>query len=132
MPTTPAGSYDVRAVIGDVVDDGDFLELRAGWSPNLVTGMASLGGHAVGIVANQTQSLAGSIDIPASQKGARFVSMCDAFLLLGGGAQSQRESIAAHEQRKPVTVIQGFGGVADELGPEDLSRARFLKKPIHP
>jgi len=79
LPSTPAGSYDVRAIITEVVDDGDFLELRAGWSPNLVTGMATIGGHAVGIVANQTQSLAGSIDIPASQKGARFVSMCDAF-----------------------------------------------------
>ena len=79
LPTTPSGSYDVRDVIADVVDDGEFLELRAGWSPNLVTGLATLGGRPVGIVANQTQSLAGSIDIPAAQKGGRFVAMCDAF-----------------------------------------------------
>ena len=79
LPDTPAGSYDVRAVITAVVDDGHFLELRAAWSPNLVTGFAALGGHSVGIVANQTQSLAGSIDISAAQKGARFVAMCDAF-----------------------------------------------------
>lgn len=79
LPTTPAGSYDVRHIITEVVDDGHFLELRAGWSPNLVTGFAALGGMPVGVVANQTQSLAGSIDIPAAQKGGRFVAMCDAF-----------------------------------------------------
>ncbi len=81
LPTTPTGSYDVRDVIGHVVDDGHFIELRAGWSPNLVTGLATLGGISVGVVANQTQSLAGSIDITAAQKGGRFVAMCDAFNL---------------------------------------------------
>lgn len=79
LPASPTGAYDVRHVIQAVVDDGEFLELRASWAPNLVTGFAFLGGHSVGIVANQTQALAGSIDIPASQKGARFVAMCDAF-----------------------------------------------------
>ncbi len=79
LPATPAGSYDVRDIITEVMDDGRFLELRSGWSPNLVTGFAALGGLSVGVVANQTQSLAGSIDIPAAQKGGRFVAMCDAF-----------------------------------------------------
>ncbi len=79
IPPTAAGSYDVREVIRAIGDDGEFLELRAGWAPNLVTGFASFGGHPVGIVANQTQALAGSIDIPAAQKGGRFVAMCDAF-----------------------------------------------------
>lgn len=79
LPATAAGSYDVRELIRIVADDDDFLELRAAWAPNLVTGFASFGGHPVGIVANQTQALAGSLDIPASQKGARFVAMCDAF-----------------------------------------------------
>ncbi|MGH1502213.1 MAG: acyl-CoA carboxylase subunit beta [Acidimicrobiales bacterium] len=79
VPATATGSYDVRSVIRDVFDDGEFLELRGSWAPNLVTGFASLGGQSVGIVANQTQALAGSIDIPASQKGARFVALCDAF-----------------------------------------------------
>lgn len=79
IPTTAAGSYDVRDVITAVGDDEEFLELRSGWAPNLVTGFCSLGGHPVGIVANQTQALAGSIDIPAAQKGGRFVAMCDAF-----------------------------------------------------
>lgn len=81
IPAHPTGSYDVRAIIRDLADDDYFLELRGGWAPNLVTGFCSVGGLPVGVVANQTQSLAGSIDIPASQKGARFVSFCDAFNL---------------------------------------------------
>ncbi len=79
LPTSATGAYDVRHIIQSLCDDNHLLELRAGWAPNLVTGLASLGGISVGVVANQTQALAGSIDIPASQKGARFVSMCDAF-----------------------------------------------------
>lgn len=79
IPATPTGSYDVRDVIAEMVDDGVFLELRAQWAPNMVTGLSSMGGMPVGIVANQPRSLAGSIDIAAAQKGARFVAMCDAF-----------------------------------------------------
>ncbi len=79
LPESPTGSYDVRNIIAEVVDDGHFTELRAQWAPNIVTGFATMGGTAVGVVANQTQSMAGSIDIAASQKGARFVSFCDAF-----------------------------------------------------
>lgn len=55
-----------------------------------------------------------------------FVALCDAFLLLGGGAQSEAETRAAHQQEKPITIIQGFGGVADQLSPADLPRARFV------
>jgi acetyl-CoA carboxylase carboxyltransferase component len=62
-----------------VVDDGELLELRAGWAPNLVTAFATIDGRPVGIVANQPVSIAGTLDIPASQKGARFVAFCDAF-----------------------------------------------------
>lgn len=79
LPATPTGSYDVRAVIEAIADDGGFTELRAQWAPNIVVGFATMGGMPVGIVANQTQSMAGSIDIAASQKAARFVSLCDAF-----------------------------------------------------
>ncbi|MDG2112575.1 MAG: carboxyl transferase domain-containing protein [Actinomycetota bacterium] len=81
LPATPTGSYDVRDVIRAVADDDDFLELRAGWAPNLVTGLASLGGRPVGLVANQPIAIAGTLDIPASQKGGRFVAFCDAFNL---------------------------------------------------
>ncbi len=79
IPDHPTGSYDVRAIIRDIADDGEFLELRGAWAPNLVTGFCSIGGRSIGVVANQSQALAGSIDIPASQKGARFVNWCDAF-----------------------------------------------------
>ncbi len=78
LPTSASGSYDVRQIVEVLADDGEFLELKADWAPNLVTGFAFLGGHSVGVVANQTQALAGSIDIAAAQKGARFVGMCDA------------------------------------------------------
>jgi acetyl-CoA carboxylase carboxyltransferase component len=79
VPTTPTASYDVRRVVVDVVDGDSFLELWPGYAPNLVTGFARLGGQPVGVVASQPQQLAGTLDISASQKGARFVQWCDAF-----------------------------------------------------
>ncbi len=79
LPTSPTGGYDVRDVARSVVDDGDLLELRSHWAPNLVTALATVGGRPMGIVANQPVSIAGTLDIPASQKGARFVAFCDAF-----------------------------------------------------
>jgi len=79
LPATATGSYDVRAVIRIIADDGDFLEVRERWAANVVTGFASIGGEAVGVVANQPMVLAGTLDIPASQKAARFVAFCDAF-----------------------------------------------------
>lgn len=81
LPRSSTGSYDVRDVARAVADDGELLELRAGWAPNLVTTLASIGGHPVGIVANQPMAVAGTLDIPASQKGARFVAFCDAYNL---------------------------------------------------
>jgi acetyl-CoA carboxylase carboxyltransferase component len=81
IPAAPTGSYDVRDVARSVCDDGRLLELRARWAPNLVTALASVGGRPVGIVANQPLAIAGTLDILASQKGARFVSFCDAFNL---------------------------------------------------
>jgi acetyl-CoA carboxylase carboxyltransferase component len=79
VPTASTGSYDVRDAARAVLDDGELLELRAHWAPNLVTGLGSVGGTVVGVVANQPQSIAGTLDIPSSQKGARFVAWCDAF-----------------------------------------------------
>lgn len=79
VPASSTGSYDVRHVIGALCDNGEFLELRPHFAPNLVTALASFDGRPVGIVANQPVALAGTLDIPASQKGARFVSFCDAF-----------------------------------------------------
>ncbi|MBT5904792.1 MAG: methylmalonyl-CoA carboxyltransferase [Acidimicrobiaceae bacterium] len=81
IPDTPTGSYDIRDVLATVVDDGHILEPRSGWATNLVTAFATIGGRPVGLVANQPQSMAGTLDIPASQKGGRFVAFCDAFNL---------------------------------------------------
>jgi acetyl-CoA carboxylase carboxyltransferase component len=66
-------------VISDVVDAGSMFELRVRHAPNLVTAFARLGGRSVGVVANQPSKRAGTLDIEASQKGARFVQWCDAF-----------------------------------------------------
>src|SRR5256885_1076252 len=63
----------------DVSDDGSFFELRGRHAPNLVTGLARLGGRPVGVVANQPSQRAGTLDVTAAQKGARFVQWCDAF-----------------------------------------------------
>ncbi|MDG2210630.1 MAG: carboxyl transferase domain-containing protein [Acidimicrobiales bacterium] len=81
IPESATGSYDVREVIESFTDDGYFLELRAEFASNLVTGFGHLNGRPIGLVANQPQSVAGTLDIPASQKGGRFVAFCDAFNL---------------------------------------------------
>jgi acetyl-CoA carboxylase carboxyltransferase component len=74
MPVTSTGSYDVRDVIRALCDDGELLELRSRWAANVVTAFATIGGMPIGIVANQPIALAGTLDIPASQKAARFVA----------------------------------------------------------
>jgi acetyl-CoA carboxylase carboxyltransferase component len=79
IPQLSTGSYDVRDVIASIVDDGHYMEIRARWAGNVITAFANMAGYSIGIVANQPISLAGTLDIPASQKAARFVSFCDAF-----------------------------------------------------
>jgi acetyl-CoA carboxylase carboxyltransferase component len=81
VPTRSTASYDVRDVARSIVDDEIVLELWPRWAPQLVTAFAHIGGAAVGIVANQPRALAGTLDISASQKGAQFVRLCDAFNL---------------------------------------------------
>ncbi|MCC8245562.1 acyl-CoA carboxylase subunit beta [Saccharothrix luteola] len=79
VPASPNLGYDMRAVIEEVVDDGDFFEVHERWARNILCGLARMGGHVVGIVANQPSVLAGALDINASEKAARFVQTCDAF-----------------------------------------------------
>jgi propionyl-CoA carboxylase beta chain len=79
IPDDPAKPYEMKDVIGRVVDDGEFLEVHERWAENLVCGFARLNGHPVGIVGNQPRALAGVLDIDSSTKGARFVRTCDAF-----------------------------------------------------
>jgi acetyl-CoA carboxylase carboxyltransferase component len=79
VPEEPDRAYDMRQVIDAVTDDGDFLEVHAGFAPNLVVGFARLGGYPVGMIAQQPEVLAGVLDIDASDKGARFIRFCDCF-----------------------------------------------------
>jgi acetyl-CoA carboxylase carboxyltransferase component len=78
-PEESSRPYDMHAVIEAVVDDGAFFELQATFAPNILCGFARLDGAAVGIVASQPKALAGTLDIDASEKAARFVRTCDAF-----------------------------------------------------
>ncbi len=79
VPARPNASYDVRVVVEDVLDHDSFVELRARHAPNLVTGIGRLDGRTVGVIANQPQQRAGTIDIEASEKAARHVQWCDCF-----------------------------------------------------
>jgi propionyl-CoA carboxylase beta chain len=79
IPDSNHRPYDMREAIAGVVDDGEFFEVQEGWAQNLVVGFARLDGHAVGVVGNQPAVLAGTLDMDASVKGARFVRFCDAF-----------------------------------------------------
>jgi len=79
VPARATASYDVRTVIGDVLDERSFCELRPAYAPNMVTGLGRLDGRPVGVVANQPMFRAGTLDIEASRKAARFVQWCDAF-----------------------------------------------------
>ncbi len=79
VPKQARRVYDVRAVIGALVDGGEMLEVSAGWARNLVTTMARIDGRTVGVIANQPRHLGGVLDASSSQKGARFVSKCNEF-----------------------------------------------------
>jgi propionyl-CoA carboxylase beta chain len=79
VPDAPNKPYDMRDVIGRIVDDGDFFEVQEHFARNIVVGFARLGGRPVGLVGNQPAQMAGVLDIDASEKAARFVRFCDAF-----------------------------------------------------
>jgi len=79
IPDNPNKPYDIKDVIEKVVDNGYFFEIQPDYAANIVVGFARLGGHSVGVVANQPMVLAGVLDIKASEKAARFIRTCDAF-----------------------------------------------------
>ena len=81
VPEEANAPYDVHGVVERVVDPGSLLEVQSGWAPNIVVGFARLEGRSVGVVANNPAMLAGTLDINASTKAARFVRFCDAFNL---------------------------------------------------
>ncbi|HVE74956.1 MAG TPA: acyl-CoA carboxylase subunit beta [Mycobacteriales bacterium] len=79
IPDSNNAPYDMHTVIEHVVDDGDFLEVQVLFAPNIICGFGRVEGRSVGIIANQPMSYAGTLDIDASEKAARFVRTCDAF-----------------------------------------------------
>jgi propionyl-CoA carboxylase beta chain len=81
IPIDPSIPYSMHTIIETVVDDHDFVEIQSTWARNAIIGLARIGGHSVGIVAQEPMVMAGVIDIDASDKIARFVRMCDCYNL---------------------------------------------------
>lgn len=81
IPAATNKPYDMEDVIGEVLDNGEFLQVQSTYAPNIVVGFGRLDGYPVAVVANQPKHLAGVLDIASSQKAARFVRFCDAFNL---------------------------------------------------
>ena len=79
IPENPLQPYDMKDIINEIVDDGDFFEIHKLFAPNIIVGFARLNGMVVGIVANQPVHLAGALDIDSSNKAARFIRFCDSF-----------------------------------------------------
>lgn len=79
VPTEAKKGYDVREVIANIVDIGDFLEVQAGYAQNIVVGFGRIAGRTVGVVANQPSVMSGVLDINASDKASSFVRFCNAF-----------------------------------------------------
>ncbi len=79
IPDSSNQPYDIKKVIETILDEEEFLEVHALFAPNIVVGFGRVEGHSVGVVANQPMQLAGTLDIDASEKAARFVRTCDAF-----------------------------------------------------
>ena len=142
VPERCASVYDVRDVIRSVVDAGELLEVAPKWGRNMVTALASLGGRAVGIVANQPRHMGGVIDVDTCDKAARFIRTCDAYRLpivvfvdtpgfmpgtkqeAGGiinrGAGLVNAFAAASVPRFTVVLRKAYGGAYIAMNAKDL------------
>ena len=142
VPDSANVPYDIKTAIEAVLDDGDFLEVQPLFAPNIVIGYGRVEGRTVGIVANQPMQLAGTLDIDASEKAARFVRTCDAFNIpiltfvdvpgflpgtdqeFGGIIRRGAKLLYAYaEATVPlVTVItrKAYGGAYDVMGSKHL------------
>ena len=78
-PVDPYKAYDMRTIVARIADNGDYLEVHAGWAQNVTVGFARISGSSIGIVANQPMVLSGALDVDSSDKAARFVRFCDSF-----------------------------------------------------
>ena len=79
VPSAPRKPYDMSKVVGRIVDEESFFEVHKNWARNVITGFARMDGQSVGVVANQPRVSAGTLDIDAAEKAARFVRFCDSF-----------------------------------------------------
>jgi acetyl-CoA carboxylase carboxyltransferase component len=151
LPASPRRVYDVRDVIGRLVDGGHLLEFSRRWARNMVVGLARLDGLPVGVIANQPHHLGGTIDAAGAEKGAWFVRMCDRFRLplvvlvdtpgfLPGVGQEQRGVIrhgaglldafaSATVTRVTVTMRQAYGGAHIVMNSRDLGADLTLAWP---
>jgi propionyl-CoA carboxylase beta chain len=142
IPDSPNQPYDMHAVITRILDDGEFLEIHAGFARNIVVGFGRVEGAPVGVVANQPMHFAGCLDINASEKAARFVRTCDAFSIpvltfvdvpgflpgtdqeWGGIIRRGAKLIYAYAEATvpKITVItrKAYGGAYDVMGSKHL------------
>ncbi len=152
VPVNPKLSYDMKMVIGLIVDHDSFLEVHSGFAANIITGFARLNGQAVGIVANQPSVLVGCIDINASDKAARFIRFCDAFNIplvtlvdvpgflpgteqeFGGIIRHGAKMLYAYSEATvpKVTLIirKAYGGAYNAMCGKDLGTDMLLAWPI--
>ncbi len=142
IPDSPNQPYDAHVIVSHVLDDGEFLEIHAGFALNILVGFGRVEGATVGVVANQPVHLAGCLDIDASEKAARFVRTCDAFHIpvltfvdvpgflpgtgqeWGGIIRRGAKLIFAYAEATvpKVTVIarKAYGGAYDVMGSKHL------------
>ena len=142
IPDSANQPYDMHTVIGHVLDDGEFLEVQPLFAPNMIVGFGRVEGRPVGVVANQPMQFAGTLDIDASEKAARFVRTCDCFNIpvltfvdvpgflpgtsqeWGGIIRRGAKLIYAYAEATvpKVTVItrKAYGGAYDVMGSKHL------------
>jgi acetyl-CoA carboxylase carboxyltransferase component len=142
LPLRARSYYDVRELIGRLVDGGRFQEVSERWARNMVVGFARLEGHAVAVVANQARHRGGIIDVEASRKGRKFIRTCDAFGLpmlvlvdtpgfmpgsreeaagvISHGAELLRAFAAARSPRVTVILRKAYGGAFITMNSKDL------------
>ena len=151
VPASHRAAYDVRLVVGAVLDQGTFVELQAGWAPSVVTGLGRLAGRTVGVVANNPVQVAGCLDAESGDKSGRFVQWCDSagvplvFLVdipgyLPGvgqedagvvrrGAKLLHAYAACVVPRLTVVLRKSFGGAFIAMGSKGLGADAVLAWP---
>ena len=151
LPESPRRVYDVREVVGHMVDGGRLVELSKRWARNIVVGLARLDGLPVGVIANQPHHLGGTIDTAGAEKGAWFVRMCERFRLplvvlvdtpgFLPGVRQERQGVIRHGAglleafacatvpRVTVTMRQAYGGAHIVMNSRDLGADLTLAWP---